>query len=457
MNDDMPSDDLKIKGLPPDQEQKILSELEGDRCHEISQVQIDADNIAADPLQHIYAYNDLCELQNMSGPKGSYVNRLRSIDELLERDKQREKDGFPRKIRVGRLVKPRKGDKEKIIVVPTTVEEKFLHEKRLAAAEDEPSGGAGQGEEGEVIHEQPVHDPETQGGAGSGEGDGGQHEMESNAYDLGKILTEHFELPNLKDKGKKRSLSRYTYDLTDKNRRFGQIIDKKATLRKIVETNIILGNLSDRGHLDPTGFLISPSDRIYRILSREKDYDSQAVVFFLRDYSGSMLGKPTELIVSQHVLIYSWLLYQYAMQVESRFILHDTEAKEVDDFYTYYNSKVAGGTRVASAFRLVNDIVEKENLAADYNIYIFHGTDGDDWDRAGQESIPELNKMLIYANRVGITIAEHPGSADKETEVEQYLKKSRLLDEKPDLFRLDVMQQDADEARIIEGIKLLIS
>ena len=58
------------------------------------------------------------------------------------------------------------------------------------------------------------------------------------------------------------------------------------------------------------------------------------MVFVLRDYSGSMNGKPTELVVSQHVMIYSWLLYQYERQVETRFILHDTEAKEVDDFYT---------------------------------------------------------------------------------------------------------------------------
>jgi uncharacterized sporulation protein YeaH/YhbH (DUF444 family) len=74
-------------------------------------------------------------------------------------------------------------------------------------------------------------------------------------------------------------------------------------------------------------------------LSKEKDFESQAVVFFLRDYSGSMAGKATELVVTQHVLIYSWLLYQYANQVESRLSLHDTEAKEVEDFYTYYNSK----------------------------------------------------------------------------------------------------------------------
>jgi len=459
MNDEMLAyyQKLKKKGLTSGQKEKILSELQVDQCHEVSRMQTDAEDTVSDSLCNVYAYNDLCELQNMSPPQSTYINRLRSIDELLERDKQREKDGFPRKIQVGRLVKPGKGDKEKIVVVPTTVEEKFLHDKRLKTSENGPSGGSGEGEEGEVIHEQPVHDPETQGGAGSGEGDGGQHEMESSAYDLGKILTEHFELPNLKDKGKKRSLTRYTYDLTDKNQRFGQIIDKKATLRKIIETNIILGNLPDVGHIDPTGFLISPSDRIYRILSREKDYDSQAVVFFLRDYSGSMHGNPTRLIVSQHVLIYSWLLYQYEMQVESRFILHDTEAKEVDDFYTYYNSKVAGGTRVASAFRLVNDIVEKENLAADYNIYIFHGTDGDDWDTDGKELIPELNKMLTYTNRIGITIAEHSSNAVNSTEVERYLKKSELLDEKSKLLRLDVMKEDSDESRIIEGIKKLIS
>lgn len=408
-------------------------------------------------LQNLYAYNDLCNLQHMDSPQSSYISRLRSMDELLERDSQREKDGFPRKIRVGRLVKPGKGDKGKIVVVPTTVEEKFLHDKRLKPSEDESSGGSGEGEEGEVIHEQPVHDPETQPGEGAGEGGSGQHEMESNAYDLGKILTEHFELPNLKDKGKKRSLTRYTYDMTDKNRRFGQLLDKKATLRKIIETNITLGNLPDIANIDPTRFLISPNDKIYRILSREKDYDSQAMVFFLRDYSGSMLGNPTRLIVSQHVMIYSWLLYQYAMQVESRFILHDTEAKEVEDFYTYYNSKVAGGTRVASAFRRVNDIVEKENLQADYNIYIFHGTDGDDWDTDGKESIPELNKMLRYANRIGITIAAHSDESLNNTEVERYLRASKLLDKNPNLLRLDVMKDDADEPRIIEGIKNLIS
>ncbi len=450
---------LKKSGLTPEQDQKILLELNDTGTHDLP-----GENTAGaetksskSGLRSIYAFHDLTDLQGMTAMRSTPSVSIRSIDELLQRDKQREKDGFPRKINVGRLIKPGKGGKDKIVIVPSTVEEKFFHDTSFKTDEDQSSGGSGDGEEGEVIGEQPVRAPDGQDGEGPGQGEGGRHEMESNAYDLGKILTEQFELPNLKDKGKKRSLTRYTYDLTDKHRGFGQLLDKKATLRKIIETNIHLGNLPDVGNIDPTRFLISPSDMIYRILSREKDYESQALVFFLRDYSGSMAGKSTALVVAQHVMIYSWLLYQYAMQVETRFILHDTEAKEVPDFYTYYNSKVAGGTQVSSAYRLVNEIIEGESLSRDYNIYIFHGTDGDDWDTDGKESIPELKKMLLSANRVGITIAEHTTTAAHNSEVEKYLKKSALLEDKLDLLRLDVMQEDANEARLIEGIKHLIS
>ncbi len=445
-------EELKKKGLDPEQEEKIRRELKGPEIHEIFP-----------PSPHtpgVYDYHDLVVLQDFPEvQQGTYTTRLRSMDELLERDKQREEDGFPRKIRVGKLVKPGRGGKDKVVVVPTTVEEKFLHHTPTdeETGEGEGGGGSGEGEEGEVVGEQPVHQPGEAGAGGAGEGEGGQHEMESSAYDLGKILTEKFELPNLKDKGKKRALSRYTYDLTDKHRGFGQILDKKATLRKIVETNINLGNLPDVENIDTTGFLVAPADKVYRILSREKDYESQAMVFFMRDYSGSMSGKPTELVVAQHVLIYSWLLFQYARMVESRFILHDTEAKEVEDFYTYYNSKVAGGTKVASAFRLVNDIVQKENLEKDYNIYVFHGTDGDDWDTTGKETVPEIERMLKYTNRVGITVARSSFNTNRETDMERYLKRSGLLEKKQTEIRMDTMQEDADEPRVIEGIKKLIS
>ncbi len=231
------------------------------------------------PFHELYGSNDFSMLQDMAPKKEPIHTSIRSLDDLLERDRIREQDGFPRKIKIGKLVKPVKGSEDKVIVVPTTVEEKFIHDNRFLDQEAGGSGsGHGSGEEGDVIGEQPVRTGEGE-GSGAGQGQGGSHEIDANAYDLGRILTEKFQLPNLKDKGKKRSLTRYTYDLTDKNRSFGQVLDKKATLRQVLQTNIGLQNISDPANIDPTGLLIAPKDRIYRILSREMDYESQAMVF----------------------------------------------------------------------------------------------------------------------------------------------------------------------------------
>jgi len=448
---------LKESGLSPEREARMRAEIATvSKGHSLPPDDLSQNSELADFNRSIYADGDLIVLKQAVSPQLGAAALTKSLDELLERDRQREQDGFPRKIQVGKLVKPGRGRKGKVVVVPSTVEEKLFHDPTIRPpGEGGASGGTGDEAEGEVIGEQPIREEDEQSGSGPGQGEGESHEMESSAYDLGKTLAEKFQLPNLKEKGKKRSFTRYTYDLTDKNRGFGQVLDKKATLRKIVETNIALGNLPDVADIDPTRFLIAPRDKVYRVLSQERDYEPQAMLFFLRDYSGSMAGKVTDLIVSQHVLIYSWLLYQYGGQAETRFILHDTEAREVPDFYTYYNSRVAGGTQVFTAYRLVNEIVASENLEKDYNIYVFHGTDGDDWDEDGEKAIPELELMLKYASRVGVTIAEHgqPGA----TTVSRYLNSSGLLRDKPELVRMDVMQEDADEPRLIEGIKKLIS
>lgn len=450
---------LKERGLTPGQERVIEHELR--LAEETGDIPFVHEMGSPPREKSLYDWDDLRLLHNGTAPQFLPISAMHSLDDLLERDRQREEDGFPRKIRMGKMMKPGRDGDNKVVVVPSTVEEKLIHDQvqtnEEGEDEGESQGGAGEGEEGEVIGEQPVRQDEGSGEGGAGQGEGGSHEVESNAYDLGRILTEQFKLPNLRDKGKKRSLTRYTYDLTDKNRGFGQILDKKATLRRVIKTNIALQRIVKQQPIDTQGLLISPRDRVYRILSREKDYESQAMVFFVRDYSGSMSGKPTELVVNQHILIYSWLTFQYENQVKTRFILHDTEAKEVENFQIYYNSRVAGGTQVSAAYKLVNRIVETENLKRDYNIYIFHGTDGDDWDTKGEEALPELQKMLLYAARVGITIAENGYGVSGKTEVERYLRKSGLLEEKRDLLRLDVITKESNEGRLIEGIKRLIS
>ncbi len=405
----------------------------------------------------LYTLNDQNTILRM-GTSGSTLSRMFALDKLLERDRLREKDGFPRKIKLGKLVKPLKGGDNKTIIVPTASEEKFYHwDSTPSETGESNTGGTGEGEEGEVIGEESLRKGPGD-GQGAGQGSGADHGMGTEAYEIGKILTEQFELPNIKEKGKKTSLTKFTYELTDKNQGHGQIFDKKSTLKRVIKTNLALGKISVDKPVDTTELLLTPSDRVYRILSKERDYESQAIVFFLRDYSGSMMGKPTEVVVTQHIYIHSWLVYQYKKQVISRFIVHDTEAEEVPDFYTYYNKNVAGGTEVFSAYKMVNEIVEKDNLTRDYNIYIFHGTDGDDWDAQGENALPELEKMLSYANRIGITIAENEYSNHGSSPVENYLKKSGYLEKYPDKIHLFTMNAaEANEEMIIQGIKELIT
>jgi uncharacterized protein len=442
--------------------QEISDEHRAMIRHELKLVENNAQspevNRSKSKLHDIYEPGDAIFLQEFRPPPENPVLGLQTLEELLKRDSMREKDGFKRRILLGKFMRPGGNGGTRVVVVPSTTEPKFYHDDSISEDQDEDqTGGSGDGEEGEVIGEQQA-EPEEGEGEGAGQGQGAEHDIGTDAFDLGKVLTEEFQLPNLKDKGKKRSVTKYQYELTDKNRGFGQILDKKATIRKVIQTNILLGKINEGETFNPEDLVINPKDQVYRILSKEKAYESQAIVFFVRDYSGSMQGKPSEIVTTQHLLIFSWLMYQYKNNVLSRFILHDTEAKEVEDFQKYYTLQVAGGTQVAPAFELVNEIVEKEQLEKDYNIYVFYGTDGDDWDSKGEQMLPALKTMLGYSNRVGITVARNNWSSGRETTVEQYINNSDLLNVKSDLLKMDAMDSnEGTEDRIIQGIRKLVS
>ncbi|ETR72515.1 MAG: hypothetical protein OMM_07464 [Candidatus Magnetoglobus multicellularis str. Araruama] len=106
---------LKNRGLTQAQENKILAELHGDHNHDVLDLHKINQPIHKD---HLYSYSDLIFLQQQTRPYVAYQNYLKSLDELLDQDRKREDDGFPRKIRVGRLVRPGKGGKEKLWLYP---------------------------------------------------------------------------------------------------------------------------------------------------------------------------------------------------------------------------------------------------------------------------------------------------------------------------------------------------
>lgn len=383
---------------------------------------------------------------------------LESFEELLERDRQREKDGFERKIKIQKVIL---GPSNKVIITPYVEEEKLIHgdfEPKSNHGQD--IAGHGDGKVGEIIgRKRPFYSTEGEEESGdkgyAGEGSGEEQGIESKMYELGKEFSEKFQLPNLKNKGKKVLADEYTYELTDRFKGTGQLLDKKETLKSIIKTNVQLGRI-DKDNNDLSRVVVGPADKIYRILSKERVYKSQAVVFFVRDYSGSMAGEATKAILKQHFVIFSWLVVQYQRLVIPRFIVHDVAAKEIKT-ERYFSEIVSnGGTQIYSAYKKINEIVENENLSRDYNIYVFHGTDGEDFDD-GRKVIPEIKKMLSYTNRFGVCIIKS-GNKYHKSEFEQYVEKEGINNEK-ELFRMHVMTTEdiKNEEKIIESIKSLIS
>lgn len=395
------------------------------------------------------------ELFLYNSSENSHVS-LQTLDELMARDNQREEDGFERKIKLGKIVRPSKNGSDEIIIVPSTIETKFYHDNSPNNEEDQ-FGGTGSEEEGTVIGEQ-NNKPKSEEGSGKGPGNGDEkgHDLNSDAYNLGKVLTEYFNLPRLKQKGMKKSISQYSYELTDLNKGFGQLIDKKQTLKRIIKTNILLDNIPNKAKPDLSKLFHSPQDTVYKILSREISYETEAIVFFMRDYSGSMQGAPSEVVLTQHLFLYSWLMYQYNKRVKTRFILHDTQATEVDDFNTYYRSNVAGGTKIYPAFELVNSIIESEQLHLSKNIYVFYGSDGDDWKDNKNNLVNEIKKLSKYANRIGIFVARNSGN-DNPTSLENTIEESNILSELQDKLKItQINSRNFTENQIIESIKFFL-
>lgn len=382
-----------------------------------------------------------------------------TLDELLQRDAQRKNDGFFPRINVTKVLAP--GTGFDIVLIPTTVEEKFYHDTRpLHPMSGQEQTGSGEGEEGEMIGYEPA---EGESGQGSGKKEGsqagageGEHGLGNDPYEIGKVITKKLRLPNLRHKGKQ-FLADRQFELTDRNRGSGQLVDQRRTLDNLIRTNMLLGiippDTTDFTTIPFDNLLVSPNDIEYRILSVEPTYESRALVFFARDYSASMQGLPAEQVVKQQILIYSWLVYQYQRKVETRFFLHSEVSKEVPDFRTYFRLLTEGGTRIESVFSHINAVVEAENLARDYNIYIFYGGDGDDLGEAfSKRAVEEIEKALSYVNRLGITIVN-----DQERSFSAVLSQSGILAKKPNLIRYDLISRDADQDRLIKGINKLVS
>jgi uncharacterized sporulation protein YeaH/YhbH (DUF444 family) len=104
---------------------------------------------------------------------------------------------------------------------------------------------------------------------------------------------------------------------------------------------------------------------------------ANAVILYMMDVSGSMGDEQKEIVRIESFWIDTWLQHQYE-GIETRFIIHDAVAREVDRD-TFFRTRESGGTMISSAYKLASEILDQDYPPSEWNVYLFHFSDGDNW------------------------------------------------------------------------------
>jgi uncharacterized sporulation protein YeaH/YhbH (DUF444 family) len=252
------------------------------------------------------------------------------------------------------------------------------------------TGGVGQGEGGEG-------EP-TEGGEGQQAGNAPGHhilEAEITMEELAELMGEELELPRIEPKGAK--------DISSKRDKYTGIASvgpeslrhTKRTYKKALKRQIASGTYSpDRPMLIPV-----KEDVVYRSWKTKNEPQSAALVIYMMDVSGSMGREQKEIVRLEAFWIDTWLRHNYE-NVETRFIIHDAVAREVTRD-VFFRTRESGGTLISSAYKLAMQIISEEYNAAEWNIYPFHFSDGDNWSASDTRACLDLleNEMLPLVNQ----------------------------------------------------------
>ncbi len=328
----------------------------------------------------------------------------RSIDRDLRRFQQivrgRVRKNLRKYVTHGEMI-GRKGREMVSIPVPNIDIPHFRHGQK-------GSGGTGQGD-GEIG--QPI-------GRGENEGDGqgqagdqpGSHirEVEVTLDELAEMLGEELELPNIEPKGKDTIRSKKDRYTTVRQTGPNSLRHFKRTYKRALRRQIASNNY------DPQRPVIIPTheDERYRSWKTVPDFEANAAILYIMDVSGSMTDDQKEIVRIESFWINTWLKKQYD-GVQTRYVVHDAVAHEVDED-TFYRTRESGGTRISSAYNVAAHIVERDFPPDQWNIYCFQFSDGDNWGEDNDGCLQVLiDKLLPVSNLFCYGQVESPyGSGD---------------------------------------------
>lgn len=238
----------------------------------------------------------------------------------------RIKQNFKKYVTRGEMIGKRENDYVKIPVPSIDVPRFKYGQKQMGGV------GQGQGQPGDSVDGDPA--------AGANAGDTpGEHMLETEVSldELADILGEELALPRIEPKGNKNAdvkMIKYTGRAPtgpDSLRHF------KSSYKEALKRSIASGDYN------PEKPLVVPirRDMRYRSYRTVVKPQANAVVIYMMDVSGSMGDEQKEIVRLESFWINTWLRRNYK-GLETRFIIHDAAAKEVDE-RTFFSTSESGG------------------------------------------------------------------------------------------------------------------
>lgn len=277
--------------------------------------------------------------------------------------KGRIKENFKKYVTHGEMIGKRENDFVKI-PLPSIELPRFKYGSKQSGGV-----GQGQGKPGDQVGQ------DGEPGAGKAGSEPGEHQLEAELTvdELAEILGEELALPRIEPRGKKNietQIHKYTgrSPIGPEGLRHFKASYKEALKRSIAS-----------GTYDPEDPIIIPirKDMRYKTVKTTVKPRTNAVVIYMMDVSGSMGEEQKEIVRLESFWINAWLKKNYK-GLETRFIIHDAAAKEVDE-KTFFSTSESGGTLISSAYKLCKQIIDEDYPPSEWNIYPFHFSDGDNW------------------------------------------------------------------------------
>jgi uncharacterized protein len=312
----------------------------------------------------------------------------RDVHRFKQIVKRRIKDNLKEFISHGEMI-GRQGNDKVSIPIPNLDIPHFRYGKKgnggVSSGPGEPGTtlGPGEGDEGREAGNSP-----------------GEHvvEVEVSLAEVMDLLHEELALPRIEPKGAPnivRDHERYTTIATTGPR---ALVHRKRTFKRALKRQ----SMANWESASPAAVVPIPEDHRYRAPKQRPQPEANAVVFFLMDVSGSMGDEQKELVRINSFWIDSYIR-QYYKGTENCYIIHDAEAREVSQD-AFFRTRESGGTRISSAYRLCSQLMESRFSPSEWNIYVFHFSDGDNW---GEDDAPTLQlvgqKLLPVVNLFGYT------------------------------------------------------